>query len=545
MLSSRTQSLLADYLKSVAEAETSVEIARQVLAEKKDFKPYSAFSDLDQLGKGYLTVRDLTDFLQDLDLVPLESHVRGYFSLYDSNDDGRLSFSDFKNAVLPATDSYLRELALNRPTFRSDQPLSYAASWALARVFEKDMISSKNLEYKRKELAERYDWDLHTAFRTIDQERFGYIDPEAIMLFFDECGTLLTSKENDALFRRADKDGDGRISISEFKRLLEPLSGYDRQISTGSPIKKSRSPSPRRLEMSSPVYGTPSRLSQERVGSPMISDADYYRYLQESSRLSSGRKNAGYSSPRRSRDDSGRLSPRASSPRLKKELTDYRVDSGYRTVRKYDDAEDYRASSRNYRASSPSGRASPRSRSPRLISEMTDYRVTSNYRTVKAYDGGSPMRESSRVSADRQYESQWASPQRRKPDYSSYNQSYSSSRRRSPQRYQQEETTYRKEKGYRTVKVFDKNEPESEKKSESQAEEKKPEPQTEEKKSEPESGIKEYSEEPKSKENNEEITKKLEFEEPQQVEKAEKPYQEDHSEEPQQQQENDGEKESA
>jgi len=444
--------------------------------------------------------------------------------LYDSNDDSRLSFSDFQNAVLPATDLYLREIALSRPVFRSDQPLSYAVSWALARVFEKEIQAFKNLENKRKDLVERYDWDVHTAFRTIDQERFGYIDPEAIMLFFEESGFILTSKENDALFRRADKDCDGRIDSLEFKKLMHPISGYDRQISPESPAKKNRSPSPRRLESNSTNYASPTRLSK---GSQLISDIDYYRYLEEGARLSSGRKYTGYSSTKRSQN-TGRLSPRASSPRLsprnkspslRQELTDYRIDSGYRTVRKYDNVDEYRSSPRNIRDSPLSERGSPRSRSPRFRSEVTDYRVSSNYRTIKTYDGESPQLENSLFSADRETKRQRTPPRSTEPNYMSYNQSYSAGKHRSPSRYQQEPTKYREETRYRTVKVFDEHEHEkTTQKNGFQAEERSENNEF----PEGESGIKEFQERSKAKGANEEISKKLAFEEPQQEIKAEK-----------------------
>mmetsp|Transcript_6070 Transcript_6070/g.6670 ORF Transcript_6070/g.6670 Transcript_6070/m.6670 type:complete len:547 (+) Transcript_6070:46-1686(+) len=527
MLSDRTQSILADYLKSVAEAENSVEITRLVLAEKKEFKPYSAFTCLDADNKGYLSPRDLLEFMEELGLAPYESQIRSYFDLYDSNDDSRLSYSDFKNAVLPATDSYLREAALTRPTYRSDSPLSYAASWALARVLEKEIESSKTLDYKNRCMTDRYDWDVHTAFRNIDRERFGYIDPEAIRNFFDDVGSVITNKEMDALFRRADKDCDGRIDFSEFSKLVQPIRRSDKLISAGSPIRTKRSTSPRRQEALSPRYGSPSRI---KLDSPMISDVDYYRYLQESARRNSPRRTMNSY-----RASSPRMSPRNQSPSLRKELTDYRVDSGYRTVR----------SPRRDVESPTSGRGSPRSRSPRYRSEVTDYRVSSNYRTVKAYDEtASPQR-----SYDNQYESLRTPTRTRDSNYAS---TYSyGSRTKSPPRYMQEPTTYREETGYRTVRHYDmppqteskseaRNEEKNEQKNEDQVETKnepqtetkkeaevKSEPQTEKKeeKSEPEevqmSGIKEEEEKPEKKEVDEAISKKLEFEAPQEVKKDE------------------------
>lgn len=57
-------------------------------------------------------------------------------------------------------------------------------------------------------MIDQIDWDINTAFNAVDEERLGFIDPEAIESFFKRLGERIVSNEIDALFRRRDKDAD-------------------------------------------------------------------------------------------------------------------------------------------------------------------------------------------------------------------------------------------------------------------------------------------------------------------------------------------------
>lgn len=462
MLGGQTQLRLCNYLKAVADAEISIEVSRTVLAEKKEFEPHTAFRRIDKLNRGYITVGDMIEFLEEMELTPLESQVRNFFILYDTDNDYKLSYDDFKNAVLPASNLSLRELATNRGSY-SDQPLSYAASWAMARVFEKEIQSFKQLDIKREAVVDQLDWDINTAFNTIDEERFGYIDAEAIGAFFKRLEERIAPNEIDALLRRGDKDADGKLDFTEFMRLLQPIDSYDRKVSL-SPEK--RSPT----KVTSGLEATPSKISVRnitpiRIGSPprtssprtlsskkreaSPSDADYNRYLRESYQMQLERR--GELSPKRSsrrgsRRSSQRSSPRNSrsprsrSPSLRQEPTDYRVDIGYRTVKTYDTPTRVsRSGAESMGQQSETQTPARRSRSPKLRSELTDYRVENNYRTVKAYDESARQSVASESRSTRNGVSSVERPTRTS---------------KSP-KLREEPTNYREGTGYRTVRAYE------------------------------------------------------------------------------------------
>jgi hypothetical protein len=63
-LSSMTKSKLGELLLTVAEDELIIEQQRQLLANLKEFEPYSAFTRIDRDNKGFITGRDLQAFIK-------------------------------------------------------------------------------------------------------------------------------------------------------------------------------------------------------------------------------------------------------------------------------------------------------------------------------------------------------------------------------------------------------------------------------------------------------------------------------------------------
>ena len=61
---------------------------------------------------------------------------------YDANGDGALSFSEFSQLILPATNNSLRSVAEGRRYayhYRASEPLSYSSVNLLVRLVEKEL----------------------------------------------------------------------------------------------------------------------------------------------------------------------------------------------------------------------------------------------------------------------------------------------------------------------------------------------------------------------------------------------------------------------
>ena len=59
-----TKKKLAKLLTHTGESEQRAEFCRQNLCKTQAFEPYAAFQRLDRAGKGYITPRDLANFMR-------------------------------------------------------------------------------------------------------------------------------------------------------------------------------------------------------------------------------------------------------------------------------------------------------------------------------------------------------------------------------------------------------------------------------------------------------------------------------------------------
>jgi hypothetical protein len=85
-----------------------------------------------------------------------------------------------------------------------------------------------------------YDQTAQTAFRTIDDINYGYIDHNALKRFFRNVGHVATDKEITAVVRRIDLDADSRLNLREFTEGIKAEEPYSRLLvkDRSSPMKK-------------------------------------------------------------------------------------------------------------------------------------------------------------------------------------------------------------------------------------------------------------------------------------------------------------------
>jgi len=289
MIGLQTELKLAHLLKAIADGEKDIEVIRQVLAEQPDFEPYTAFKRIDRDANSSLSLFEIHDFLRDNDLPILESDVHNLIKVFDLDGDRRISYTEFLNIVLPKTSPSLRHLATSRQSYFVSrfECLPYEAEWALARVFDKEIDYFRKIELLKEDLSMRYDYNHLDAFKIIDEDRTGFIDLDALYLFFKRNHIHATESDILALFRRVDQDGDGKISFSEFSECLtahDPYYKVSMRSSTirervSTPMRHSQHIPRSRLLSSSHVFHSASKKK--------LSNLDYYDYLSTSARKAS------------------------------------------------------------------------------------------------------------------------------------------------------------------------------------------------------------------------------------------------------------------
>ena len=289
MIGLQTEQKLAHLLKTISDSEKEVEIVRQLLAEQRDFEPYTAFKRIDSLCLGYIRPEDLYRFLKENGITTSEKDIDYLFRLLDGAGSQRLSYSDFIRATLPVTNPTLRQLVTQRQAYYvgKNQPLPSDVEWSLARVFDKEIDAYRKIELLKESLAGRFDFNASQAFKTIDVDRLGFLDHETLFQFFKQNNIIISDDDVQALLRRIDKDQDARISYDEFLAAISldgTISKESRSIELTAPRFNSRRASPRSTEKNPPrsrdtvTSGLPG--SEYKTGG--LNDLVYHNYLNRS-----------------------------------------------------------------------------------------------------------------------------------------------------------------------------------------------------------------------------------------------------------------------
>lgn len=281
MLSVAAESRLVRLLDAVANGEKQVERQRQSLADNSSFNTHSAFSRLDSYRDDYLTSLNLQAFLRDNGVPASSGEAYDLLRSFAKYPSHRLSYSDFRNAVLPAENEPLRDIAGSRPSYSSHLPISVERG--LSDLLSEELRLQRDVRDQRDSLRACLDFSANAAFRDISANNT-FIYPEDLRALYRRAGRVLLPSEEEAIMRRLDQDADGKLSFGEFYDAVSiarpDLKAPDRAYASRytSPKRSSMhsrllsdSPAPRRYE--SPVirrsyYESPSVVRRSYYESP-------------------------------------------------------------------------------------------------------------------------------------------------------------------------------------------------------------------------------------------------------------------------------------
>lgn len=133
---------------------------------------------------------------------------------------------------LPCTDNLLRNITLDRPSFRVGRydSLPYDIERAMCEILEKEIDLQRRLDILKRDLEVRYDYTPLSAYRSVDKYNDGRIDTFNLGSFLRSCGHYATEAELLAIVRRVDTDGDARLSYSETAEFLRSSNPPSRAV---------------------------------------------------------------------------------------------------------------------------------------------------------------------------------------------------------------------------------------------------------------------------------------------------------------------------
>ncbi|KAL4480513.1 hypothetical protein ABPG72_022268 [Tetrahymena utriculariae] len=224
MLLKETEELFSQLLLNIADEEKNMEVARQILCEQIEFEPQTALKRLDRRKNGTINAANIQEFLTNNGLFYSEEQCHGLVRRYDQNNDDRLCLEDFKRCVLPQENLALKALVCQRKQYEVQQieMLTYDVEFALARVFQREIIAYKQFEEFKKLIQQRVDFNhFNSLFSLVDVYNCGCINIENLMDFFKKKGYQMPERDIVAILRYLDKNDDGVVDYKEFEFFMQ------------------------------------------------------------------------------------------------------------------------------------------------------------------------------------------------------------------------------------------------------------------------------------------------------------------------------------
>ena len=135
---------------------------------------------LDKYNRGFVAAADLIESLADLGIFPHKDDVYLYIRRYDRNGDGKISFQEFSDAMIPVDVAQAASL-LRRPAHHSTNGYNPARYFMmetremLLHTLRLQLNGEDQVEMIRKRLCQRPGFSVHEAFQVIDRDQNGYL----------------------------------------------------------------------------------------------------------------------------------------------------------------------------------------------------------------------------------------------------------------------------------------------------------------------------------------------------------------------------------
>ena len=226
MLGYASEERLKVLLIAVGDGERDLEAARQRLCSIRDFALHSAFERVDRDATNWVTSKELVDFLRDNGVFHVsDAEAYDLVKFFDSDGNGKLSFQEFIQMLLPCEDNVLRNITIDRPSIRVGrfERLPRDIEEGMVAVITKEVELARRLSILRKDLELGLDYSPMAAFRSIDRANSGMITTVNLGAFMRDHGHFASETELLAIVRRLDTDGDASITYGEWTEFVRTV----------------------------------------------------------------------------------------------------------------------------------------------------------------------------------------------------------------------------------------------------------------------------------------------------------------------------------
>lgn len=135
--------IVKDCFQELFELESALELVRKELSYQRDFTLIAAFNTFAKSMQQRVSLEEFTFGLDRLDFTLLPSDVKLFFDRYDSDQDGKLGFWEFSNALLPIDIRQRDELENRQQGYEMTYETKGLFKRALAKAIECEVQAEK------------------------------------------------------------------------------------------------------------------------------------------------------------------------------------------------------------------------------------------------------------------------------------------------------------------------------------------------------------------------------------------------------------------
>jgi Ca2+-binding EF-hand superfamily protein len=182
-----------------------------------------AFQRIDRSASETVTSSDLFNFLRENCLYTIsEGELFRLVKFFDNNEDGRLSYNEFEQILLPCSDNVLRQMAIERRAYRVAryENLPCDIERAIAAIIDREIELLRRLDLLKRELEVRHDFSPYACFKTVDRYGEGSINRNNLAIFLRNNGFYPTDVDLDAIIRRMDTSCLSKVNYSDFADFM-------------------------------------------------------------------------------------------------------------------------------------------------------------------------------------------------------------------------------------------------------------------------------------------------------------------------------------
>ena len=196
-----------------------LEAKKHALSLRIDFHPWTCFELLSPSHGKYLTLQHIETGLGQLGVKTEPSSLRRVMLAYNCSSDGKLKYSEFVDML--AAQSF-------RPSRTSPVSLRPDTIHCLSSVYSSIIDTETKIESARVGLSINPTFKCSGAFSVIDSEGKGSVSKDEFQRVLTANRLCATDQEAFALFKRYDKNRDGKVTFAEFVQEVASFAVKDR-----------------------------------------------------------------------------------------------------------------------------------------------------------------------------------------------------------------------------------------------------------------------------------------------------------------------------